>query len=224
MSNMSARKLAGLLGLSLGAYAFIVRPKLLRWGATEEEVNSPFPGADLIPDGTRSATMAVTIDAPPQRVWSWLAQMGYRRAGWYSWDILDNFARRSADSIHPEWQYIAKGDMLVGPGASELENAWEVAALEPERFLGLRASFDLRKGRRFDPSQERPRYFTDSLWGFWLKELPGSRTRLIVSGYWSLHPRWLQGVVSFGFLEWAHWIMQVRQFTNLKHRAEFQPS
>jgi hypothetical protein len=216
---MSARKLAVLLTIALGTYAFIVRPRLLRWGATDEEVQSPYPGADLIPNGTRSGTMAVTIDAPPASVWPWLVQMGYRRAGWYSWDYLDNFGRPSADRIHPEWQQISVGDMLAGPDASAMEKAWEVAALAPERFLGLRASFDYLRGRRFDPSKERPRYSTDSLWGFLLEERPGSRTRLVVSGYWSLRPRWLQGLFGFGFLEWTHWIMQTRQFANLKRRS-----
>jgi hypothetical protein len=55
---------------------------------------------------------------------------------------------------------------------------WEVAALEPERFLGLRASYDLR-GRPFDPTGARPRFDTDSLWGFQLEELAGGRTRLV---------------------------------------------
>lgn len=216
---MFVRKVAVLLTVALGAYAFIARPRLLRWGATDDEARAPYPGADLIPDGTRGGTMAVTINAPPARVWPWLVQMGYRRAGWYSWDLLDNFGRPSADRIHSEWQRISVGDILAGPDAAEAEKAWEVAALVPERFLGLRASFDLR-GHRFNPSQARPRYYTDSLWGFLLEELPGGHTRLVVSGYWSLRPRWLQPLLSFAVLEWTHWIMQMRQFANLKHRAE----
>ena len=54
-----------------------------------------------MPEGVRTATMAVTIDAPPGAVWPWLVQMGTDRGGWYSWDLLDNFGRRSADRIHP---------------------------------------------------------------------------------------------------------------------------
>jgi proline iminopeptidase len=96
---------------------------------------------------------------------------------------------------------------------------WEIAALEPERFLGLRASVDLLM-RPFDPQGARPRFFTDSLWGFLLEELQDGRTRLIVSGYWCLRPRWLQPIASFLFLEPSHWVMQTRQFTNLKRRAE----
>jgi proline iminopeptidase len=200
-----------------GGYAFAVRPRLLRWGATDEEVRRPFPGADFIPGATRSATMAATIDAPPSRLWPWLAQMGVDRGGWYSWDRLDNFGRRSADAIHPEWQQIATGDRFIAkPDGSEW---WEVAGLEPERFLCLRMSLDLR-GREFDPRGPRPRFYTDSTWGFLLEALPEQRTRLVVSGYWAFRPRWLQPILSFVFLEPSHWIMQTRQFTNLKRLAE----
>ena len=212
---MRAGKLAAVLGLA--AYALAVRPRLLRWGATDEEVQRAYPGADVVPGGRRSWTMAVTIDAPPAQVWPWLVQMGYGRGGWYSWDRLDNWGQFSAGRIHPEWQQISVGDRLASKPDGQAW--WEVAALERERFLGLRASFDLR-GRPFDPRGERPRFYTDSLWGFQLEELAGGRTRLVVSGYWSLRPRWLLPVASFFLLEPTHWIMQTRQFANLKRRAE----
>ncbi len=212
-------KIGGALGLVLGAYFLVLRPRLLRWGTTDEEVQQPYPGAQLIPGGTRGATMAMTIDAPPERVWPWLVQMGYGRAGWYSWDRLDNFGQRSTEEIHPEWQGIQLGDFL-GPDEGITSRAWAVAALEPERFLGLRASFDLRAGRWYDPAGPPPRFSTDSLWGFLLQPLPDGRTRLVVSGYWAFHPRWLQPLMSVLFLEPEHWIMQTRQFTNLKRRVE----
>ena len=202
------------------AYALVVRPRLLRWGATDEEVRAPFPGGDLIPDGERSATMAVTIDAPPSRVWPWLVQMGLDRGGWYSWDHLDNWGRSSAHRIHPEWQGIALGDRL--PSTPDRSQSWSVAALEPERFLGLRASLDLR-GRQFDPAGPRPPHFTDSLWAFLLRELPDGRTRLVVSGYWAMRPLWLKRLTEVLVLEPSHWIMQTRQFANLRRRAEREP-
>jgi hypothetical protein len=203
---MNAVKFVGLSALALGAYALLIRPKLLRWVATDEEVHSDFPGREIVPGGTRSGTMAVTVNAPPSNVWPWLVQMGYGRAGWYSWDYLDNFGRHSAETLHPEWQIVKAGDYLGGPDVSPMEQkAWEVAALEPERFLGLRA---------------RPGKYSDSLWGFRLKELPGGKTRLVVSGYWAMHPRWLQPFMSFALLEWTHWIMQTKQFANLKRRTE----
>lgn len=201
----------------VAAYLAVVRPRLLRAGATAEEAHGPYPGGELIPDGTRSGTMAVTIDAPRSRVWAWLVQMGTDRGGWYSWDRLDNFGRTSARTIHPEWQDIAVGDHLAA--MRDGSQWWEVEALDPERFLGLRMSLDLR-GRPFNPVGKRPRYFTDSLWGFELKDAAGGRTRLVVSGYWSFRPKWLQPILSILLLEPSHWVMQTRQFSNLKRRAE----
>ncbi len=213
--SITRRLAAGLL--VAGAYVLVVRPPLLRWGATDAEVGRAYPGADLIPGGERSATMAVTIEGPPSQVWPWLVQMGTDRGGWYSWDRLDNWGRSSAERVHPEWQEIALGDRFAG--TRDDSQSWEVAALEPERFLGLRMSLDLR-GRPFDPRGERPSAFTDSLWGFLLEELPGGRTRLIVSGYWALRPRRLQPLMSVLLLEPSHWVMQTRQFANLKRRIE----
>jgi proline iminopeptidase len=191
---------------------------MLRSGATDEEVRQPYPGADLVPGGRRGATMAVTIDAPPAEVWPWLVQMGCNRAGWYSWDRLDNGGVPSAERLHPEWQALSVGDRLDStPGG----RAWfEVAALEPERFLGLRAAIDLRTGRPFDPRGPRPRWYVDSLWAFRLAPRPEGGTRLVVSGYASARPRLLQGLADLLFWEPAHWLMQRRQFANLKRRAE----
>jgi proline iminopeptidase len=206
-----------LLTVCVGAYALVVRPRMLRWGAVDEELRQPYPGADLIPGGRRGATMAVTIDAPPSRVWPWLLQMGCNRAGWYSWDRLDNGGRASAERIHPEWQELRLGDRLA---STPKGNAWfEVAALDRERFIGLRASLDLR-GRPFDPRGPRPRFYIDALWGFHLKELPGARTRLVVSGYASGRPQLVRKLADSIFWEPAHWVMQTRQFANLKRRTE----
>jgi hypothetical protein len=216
-----SRKLIALFGVAAGVYAIGVRPRILRWGASDEEVQHPYPGADLIPGGERGATMAVTIAAPPSRVWPWLVQMGCDRAGWYSWDRLDNAGIPSANEIHNEWQHLSVGDHLTSTPSG---SAWfEVAALEPERFLGLRAPIDLRGGRPFDPRGPRPRFYIDALWGFQLKELPEEHTRLVVSGYASARPRLLQKIADLLFWEPAHWIMQTRQFTNLKQRAESRP-
>jgi hypothetical protein len=136
--------------LLAGVYRGFIWPRFRRWGAADEELAGPFPGADLISGGTRGGTMAVTIDAPPAAVWPWLVQMGCDRAGWYSWDRLDNGGRLSADRIHSEWQQVAVGDRWLSMPSGR---SWfEVAALDPERFLGLRAPLRL-DGRPFDPAR-----------------------------------------------------------------------
>ena len=162
--------------------------------------------------------MAVTLDAPPAAVWPWLVQMGTDRAGWYSWDRLDNGGRPSADRVHPEWQRLSVGDRLA---SSRDGSYWfEVAALEPDRFLALRAPLDLaRAGRPFDPAAARPSLFSDSTWCFLLREAPGGQTRLVVSGYAASRPRLLTAIFDFLVWEPGHWLMQTRQFANLRRRV-----
>ena len=57
---------------------------------------------------------SIDIAASPDRVWPWLAQMGFGRAGWYSWDVIDNLGRRSATVLHPEWMVRQAGDRIPG--------------------------------------------------------------------------------------------------------------
>jgi len=214
---IGARRLSVVGFLAAGIYGAVVRPRMLRWGATDAEVSAPYPGADLVPGGRRGATMAITIDSPPSRVWPWLVQMGCDRAGFYSWDRLDNGGRASAERRHAEWQAISVGDHLSSTPSG---SAWfEVAAVEPQRFLALRAPLDLR-GRPFSTGGPRPRFYSDSSWAFLLNELPSAQTRLVVSGYASSHPRALTAIGELLFWEPAHWLMQTRQLTNLKRRAE----
>ena len=183
----------------------------MRWGATDEEVAGPFPGADLVPDGERGATMAVTIDATPEQVWPWLVQMGWDRAGFYSWDLLDNAGRPSAREVHPEWQDLAVGDRLKCLGV----DSYAVAALEPNRFLGLYWLSDLR-GHLLDPAQPRPSAYMEGYWGFRLTELSGGRTRLLIAGYQAARPRWFEEIQYGWVFPALVWFMQARMLAVLK--------
>lgn len=214
------RKIAGAAGIAALVYAAWARPRLMRWGATDEEVSGPYPGADLVPEGERSPTMAVTIDASPDQVWPWLVQLGGDRGGWYSWDRLDNGGRPSATEVHPEWQDLACGDYVKYWTRKGPVDAWQVAVLEPNRFLGLRALYSLR-GSLLDSSQPRPPAYIEGLWGFLLKELPdGGRTRLIISGYQAIRPRWIERF-AFGWLYVPFvWPMQARMMAVLKRNVE----
>ncbi|WP_210718297.1 hypothetical protein [Amycolatopsis acididurans] len=164
--------------------------------------------------------MAVTIDAPPSQVWPWLVQMGWDRGGWYSWDRLDNAGRPSAREVHPEWQNVAVGDYLRfwTPGAGPTD-AYAVAVLEPNRFLGLHGLSDLL-GRRLDPAQPRPPAYMEGLWGFLLNELPDGRTRLVISGYQTYRPRWLEHFVVSWLYITVTWVMQARMLAVLKRNIE----
>ena len=104
--------LAALGAVSLGVYLRFIRPWQLRWGATDEEVEHRMPGDDVVKQPTFNATRAVTIQARPEEIWPWLVQIGITRAGWYSYDWIDNLGIPSAERIIPEWQHVAVGDLI----------------------------------------------------------------------------------------------------------------
>jgi proline iminopeptidase len=205
----------GAAGLSALALA---RSKLRNLGATRAERRATLPGDEIVSGAKRSSTMAITIDAPRSVVWPWLVQMGCDRAGFYSWDRLDNGGRPSATEIHPEWQGLAVGDRIL---CTPDGRYWfQVERLEPERLLVLRSSIDVRSRRPFDPAATRPRFFADGIWTFVLEELQPGKTRLVVRSFGAVRPRLLLGAANLVLMDPAHVVMQARQLRNLKRRAE----
>jgi hypothetical protein len=131
----------------------------LAWGATDDEALSVMPGDAFVPKPHFAPTRAITIDAPPDEVWPWLEQLGYGRAGWYSYDLLDNLGRKSADQIRVDLQGLRAGDRIpMGPVVTD-ETAWVVD--------------------RIDPPHEMVWTMPSSSWAWRLEALPGDRTRLV---------------------------------------------
>ena len=114
----------------LALYKLVIEPWHSRWGATDEEVRRTMPGDDVI-QGAASTTRAITIRARPGDIWPWLVQIGFGRAGWYSYDWIDNDGNTSADRIFPELQDLRVGDRIeMMPGMGP-----EVRALMPNEWL-----------------------------------------------------------------------------------------
>ena len=131
--------LASVYGISGSAYAAFVRPKISRWGATDEEVTKSLPGDELpAPYGDRRvSTRAITIDAPPDEIWPWLVQMGSGRAGFYTHESVERLMSityadgHSSIRIHPEWQELRIGDRVP----YSRFNSCEVTLVERPRVL-----------------------------------------------------------------------------------------
>jgi hypothetical protein len=141
--------------------------------ATALEKRRPLPIDGLVAESIFASTHAITIDASPERVWPWIAQMGAGRAGWYSWDAIDNGGAPSATSILPAFQTLVSGDVMPAiPGAND---AFVVVTVDPPRDLVLTVP-DGRGGIAV-------------AWEHVLDPLPGGRTRLLVRGRISSH--WL---------------------------------
>jgi len=124
----------GVVALVAVAHELGMKPWRRRWLANPDESARVLPGDLIVPDADFSQTMAITIDAPPAAVWPWLLQLGYGRAGWYSYDAID-MRGRSSREIRPELQQLSVGGSV--PFAPGLE--FRVEALEPERALVLSA-------------------------------------------------------------------------------------
>jgi hypothetical protein len=162
---MSDREVVrGLADVAVAAPLFVFAPLYrrwhMRWGATEAEVARAMPGDELVAEPSFNATRAITIDAPPEAVWPWLVQIGYGRAGFYSYDLFDNAARPSAERILPEYQEPRIGDWV--PMASKVNEttAFRIKAFEQNRWM----------------LWAKPH----STWAWKLVPLEGGRTRLIV--------------------------------------------
>jgi len=93
-------------------YRTFLRPWQLRWGATDDEIKRPMPGDEIVRQPSFNATRAVTIHAPAAQIYPWIVQMGVTRAGWYSYDLLDNLGRPSAEVLLPEQQNRHIGDVI----------------------------------------------------------------------------------------------------------------
>ena len=173
------------------AYALLVRPWHLRWGAAPGEEDLELPGIELLPEAGTDIVHAISIDAPPEEVWPWVAQLGQDRGGFYSYEWLENLAgcrMSNAASIHPEWQHREVGETVyLHPDAG-----LKVTLFEPGRALGIEG------------------------WGIVAVLPEDGGTRLIVrtrtpagleAAYWAL-------------LEIPHFVMERRMLLGIKQRAE----
>jgi hypothetical protein len=205
---------ASLVGAMLAVSA--LRGRLLRWGATADEVRCSLPGDEIVPQPVWESTRAITIDASPDQVWPWLVQMGQGRGGLYSFDWLENLAGleiHSTDRILPECQLVAVGDAVrLAPD----QDSVVVALVEPERALVLRIA-DPQIGRALAVGDGAP--FAGS-WAFVLQAQPGDRTRLLIRFRFEARTR-LLGALGYPLMvEVPHFVMEWRMLHGIKERAE----
>ncbi len=124
-------------GLPLFITAPLCRHWHLRLGATDDEVRGLMPGDDAVPKASFNATRAITIDSPPAVVWPWIVQMGYRRAGFYTYALLDNAGYESAEGVLKEYQHPQIGDWM--PMASKVSEttAFRVRGFATKRVASV---------------------------------------------------------------------------------------
>jgi hypothetical protein len=213
MRHVSAAATAALV--AAGGYAALYRLGQT-WGATEQELQQALAGDELLPDATAWTTHAITIAAPNHAVWPWLVQMGWGRAGWYTYRWVDRLLfpanGPSADRILPHLQQLEIGDHVPdGPPATD---CWfTVEQLKPDRLLVLRST------RHLPLSWRQRGLAMDWIWSWHLDEPIPGRTRVVQRNRMRLHPWWFERAF-LGTIVPADFVMARSHLHGLQRRAE----
>jgi hypothetical protein len=187
-----------------GLVAYLAyRPRLLRWGATDEEMQRPMAGDDLIEHPIVVTNRAVTVEAPPEDVWPWIPQMGeLPRGGFYSYEWIERLMGmrvRNADKILAEYQSPSPGHAIDHTGNMT------VRAIEDGRVIVLGPP---------------PGLWLDSTWSIAVYPTPDGHTRLVsrvrahVNHWTPIAP------IIMALLDPGQFIMERKFLLEIKKRAE----
>lgn len=218
--DKTTKRIIGLAGslAAAASYAFVIRPWMLSWGASKDEQNRLLPGDELLPEPKIYATHAITIQAPPSAVWSWLAQMGQGRGGFYSYDWIENLMGldiHNANRILPEYQEVKVGDVIpLAPQGFSVP----VAIVEKERALVLHGDTRLQGAGEAPPM--KPGEYLSVSWGFYLFPRSDGGTRLIERWKTDWNPSLKNDLFYRLFLEPGAFLMERKMLLGIKQRAE----
>jgi hypothetical protein len=206
--------LVTVLAALFAVYFAVARPWFLRWGATDIETTMPLPGDDIVPDARDRVTRAITINAPADRVWPWLTQIGQDRGGFYSYQWLENMVgceMPDVQHLDPRLQHWKIGDKLwmYPPDKAGGAGFAELIVLEPGRALGFGT-------RQIGTTSTR----IDGSWTFVVLPVDAQSTRLIFRGRGAGGLRPVAAAFTLSVFEPVHFAMERRMLVGVKAAAE----
>jgi len=218
----------GIVGAAFITVTFAFSPLLKSWyrswGANDSEVRRNLPGDDLVPHPKSIATRAITIQAPASHVWPLLLQIGLRRGGWYSYDLLEAFAGAadfidgcSAKRIIPELQGLKVGDKIW---MHDRILPLTVVTMEPERALVFLTRVDVQNKTYFELGDKMPEKYVNSSWGFFLEYADSKTTRLLVRSRLDYNPNLMNKIAWRVFTDPISFVMERKMLINIKRIAE----
>lgn len=212
-----ARVAAGMLG----AYFLAIRPAVKRWGASGEEVAAALPGDGIVAGAQSSSTRAITVRAPVDLVFPWLAQIGQGRGGFYSYDLLENLSGldiHSANRILPQFQDLKRGDGIPMAPGPEFYGFIVAEVATPERLV-LELCIHPFTGQQVGSAPSRGPWLHAS-WAFALVPVGERSTRLITRTRLRVRMPFGLGGPYRVVLELVEFIMERRMLLGLRERAE----
>jgi hypothetical protein len=190
-----------LLAVSVWIYVVSVialRPIQQHWGASQAEMARVMPGDDRQASRSQLIDHVVSVNAVPEKVWPWIAQIGQGKAGFYSYDWLERVLGmpiHNTYAINPDWQHVQVGD-YVRTYPNRNAAMWRVGAVEPNRLMYLEG------------------------WGpFWLQPTANGKTRFGIRtdpGKLAFH----DGPIQVFVFEPIHFLMEEKMLRTIKHLAE----
>lgn len=193
----------------------VLRRHRRAWGTTPEELAATWPGDELIARPTWTVTHALTVNAPAEEVWPWVAQLGQGRGGFYSFERLENLLGcqiRNTDRILPEHQDLSQvTEIRLAPQA-----ALSLHHVERERDLVLFAS------PPGEAASGQP--VTAGRWSLHLRPAGQGRTRLVERLSFSSGPTWQERIfTSAALVEPVSFVMSREMMRNIRDLAEGNP-
>jgi hypothetical protein len=193
---------AAAASMKLG-YLALMRPRLVRWGATDDEIARPMLGDNQIEQPLTVTNRAITIEAPPEDVWPWLAQMGeVPRGGFYSYEWIEQLMGldvENADRILADHQSLHTGDTLDHAGNMT------VRAISPGHMLVLGPP---------------PGLWLDSTWAIAMYPTGDGHTRLVSRARVRI-AKWSPfALLMLAILDPGQFIMERKFLVEVKRRAE----
>jgi hypothetical protein len=217
-STLKILSIIAVLVIVILVFSLFIQPWFQKWGATDEEIRATWPGDDLVPGSSIGYTRALTINASPSGVWSWLVQIGQDRGGFYSYELMENILgadTHNADRIVPEWQNLEVGNKVrMGP----IEGVWAnssniVGGIVPEKYLVL-----------ITPGESTTIVSTaihgNGTWSFILVPVDGKTTRLIIRGRRIENPDRVIRLSYGSVVDSVQFILERKMMVGIKERAE----
>lgn len=180
-------------------FAFFMRPWVMRWGATDAELNMALPGDIHISSDGEVSTRAITINAPVSTVWDWVIQLSQENGGFYSYEYFENLFGAemvNASTLLPEENQLKVGDKFSYFGGGPEGTYGIVTLVEEDHVLDV------------------------SGWCFYLIPIDNDTTRLIVRYHFPVGQDFLGKVFYYGMFEQAHFVMESGMMLGIKQRAE----
>ncbi len=210
------RAAAALLVLFLGAYAFLIRPWMLDWGAPPTVQQLQLAG-DGYSDGL-CHTRAVLVRAQPNEIWPWIAQLGQERGGFYSYTWLENLFAADMHNVYelrPELQrcrWIGDTIWLATPRHYDRQGYQIVAKWIPWASLVMVGGADYQRIQAGEP--------ISGSWSIYLHPADDASTWLIARSCNANDLPFGEDIFRFVVFEPAHFIMEQKMLRTIRDLAE----